>query len=102
VKLDLPQNPATYLSIQPQLDNEGQVWITVGNRTNTPIRNVTIAVGVVDQSGNIAYGPERIDTGNNAIPGRKAVNLRTSLGPFNTGEVLRYVKWKVESAQPAQ
>jgi hypothetical protein len=30
------------------------------------------------------------------------VNLRTSLGPFNTGEVLRYVKWKVESAQPAQ
>jgi predicted Zn-dependent protease len=102
VKLDLPQNPGTYLSIQPQLDNQGQVWLTIGNRTPTPVRNVMIVVGVVDQSGNIAYGPERIDTGGNVIPSRKAVNLRTSLGPFNTGEVLRYVKWKVESAQPAQ
>jgi hypothetical protein len=48
------------------------------------------------------YGPERIGTGNNIIPGRKAVNLRTSLGPFNSGEVLRYVKWKVEGARAAQ
>jgi len=30
------------------------------------------------------------------------VNLRTSLGPFGSGDVLRYVKWKVERAEPAQ
>jgi hypothetical protein len=28
------------------------------------------------------------------------VNLRTSLGPFGSSEVLRYVQWKVEGAQP--
>jgi beta-barrel assembly-enhancing protease len=102
VRLDLAQNPETYLSIQPQLDNQGRVWITVGNRTTLPVSNVSLVVGVVDQGGRTVYGPERIGTGGDVIPGRKAVNLRTSLGPFNTGEVLRYVKWKVESARPAQ
>src|SRR5690606_13543355 len=99
VRLDLAQNPETYLSIQPQLDNQGRVWITVGNRTTLPVSNVNLVVGVVDESGRTVYGPERIGTGGDVIPGRKAVNLRTSLGPFNTGEVLRYVKWKVESAR---
>jgi len=102
VRLDLAQNPETYLSIQPQLDDQGRVWLTVGNRTTTPMSNVTLVIGVVDQSGRTVYGPERIGTGSNVIPGRKAVNLRTSLGPFNSGEVLRYVKWKVEGARAAQ
>jgi predicted Zn-dependent protease len=99
VRLDLGQHPETYLSIQPQMDNQGRVWLTVGNRTTVPITGVTILVGVVDQSGRTAYGPERVGTGNNAIPARKAVNLKTDLGPFQSGEVLRYVKWKVESAR---
>lgn len=102
VRLDLAQNPETYLSIQPQLDQQGRVWLTVGNRTNVSVGGVTLLVGVVDQSGRTVYGPERVGTGQNVIPPRKALSLRTSLGPFDTGEVLRYVKWKVESARPAQ
>lgn len=102
VRLDLAQNPETYLSIQPQLDPQGRVWLTVGNRTTTPMSNVTLVVGVVDQSGRTVYGPERVGTGSNVIPGRKSVNLRTSLGPLSSGEMLRYVKWKVEGARPAQ
>jgi beta-barrel assembly-enhancing protease len=102
VRLDLAQNPETYLSIQPQLDNQGRVWLTIGNRTTTPVSNVTLVVGVVDQSGRTVYGPERVGTGSSVIQGRKAVNLRTSLGPFDSGEVLRYVKWKVEGARLAQ
>ena len=89
MRLDPAQNPETYLSIQPQLDNQGRIWITVGNRTTLPVSNVSLVVGVVDQNGRTVHGPERIGTGGDVIPGRKAVNLRTSLGPFNTGEVLR-------------
>ena len=44
-RLDLAQNPDTYLSIQPQLDNQGRVWLTVGNRTTLPIAGVSIVVG---------------------------------------------------------
>ena len=103
VRLDLAQNPETYLSIQPQLDSQGRVSLLVGNRTAVPLGRVVILVGVVDpSSGRTSYGPERVGTGTGAIPPRQAVNLRTSLGPFRSGEVLRYVKWKVESAQPAE
>ena len=98
-RLDLGQNPETYLAIQPQMDEQGRVWLTVGNRTTAPIGRVTIAVGVVDQSGNIVAGPERVTTGGNVIPPQKAVNLRTGLGPFQSREALRYVNWKVEGAQ---
>ena len=40
-RLDLAQNPESYLAIQPQLDQSGHVWLTVGNRTNVPVRNVS-------------------------------------------------------------
>jgi predicted Zn-dependent protease len=98
-RLDLGQNPETYLAIQPQMDDQGRVWLIVGNRTPTPIGGVSIMVGVVDQAGNIVAGPERVTTGGNVIPPQKAVNLRTGLGPFQSRDALRYVKWKVESAQ---
>jgi predicted Zn-dependent protease len=98
-RLDLAQNPQTYLSIQPQIDNEGRVWLTVGNRTTLPIAGVSIVVGVVDQTGRTVNGPDRVGTGRNAIPPQKAVNLKTGLGPFQNTDVLRYVKWQVESAQ---
>jgi predicted Zn-dependent protease len=102
VRLDLAQNPETYLAIQPQLDKQGRVWLSVGNRTSVPLTDVIVLVGVVDpSSGRTIHGPERIGTGSSAIPPRQAVNLRTSLGPFGTSEVLPHVKWKVERAQPA-
>jgi hypothetical protein len=56
-------------------------------------------VGVVDPAGNIVAGPERVTTGGNVIAPQKTVNLRTGLGPFQSRDVLRYVKWKVEGAQ---
>jgi tetratricopeptide (TPR) repeat protein len=98
-RLDLAQNPQTYLAIQPQMDEQGRVWLTVGNRTSVPITAVTIVVGVVDQAGQIVQGPERVGTGNKAIPPSKAVNLQTPLGPFQSRDVLSFVKWKIEGAQ---
>jgi len=98
-RLDLPQNPQAYLAVQPQIDNQGRVWLTVGNRTTVPVTQVNIVVGVVDASGRMAYGPERVGTGRDVIPPQKAVNLQTSLGPFQSTEVLRFVKWQVEHAQ---
>jgi predicted Zn-dependent protease len=101
-RLDLAQNPDNYLAIQPQLDQSGRVWLTVGNRTSVPLRNVNLQVAVVNQSGQIHSGPVRVSSGGNVIPPQQAIRLQTSLGPFNSNEVLNYVKWKVESAQPAQ
>ena len=101
-RLDLTQNPETYLAIKPQLDSQGHLWLTIGNRTSVPITGVSVLVGIVDQSGQVVRGPSRVGTGSNAIPPQKSVDLQTTLGPFATTEILRYVKWKVESAKPAQ
>jgi tetratricopeptide (TPR) repeat protein len=101
-RLDLAQNPDNYLAIQPQLDQSGRIWLTVGNRTSVPVRNVSLQVAVVNQAGQVHAGPVRVTTGGDVIPPQQAVRLQTSLGPYNSNEVLRYVKWKVESAQPAQ
>ena len=54
----------TLFDLPPQ-----RVWITVGNRTTLPVSNVNLVVGVVDQSGRTVYGPERIGTGGDVIPG---------------------------------
>jgi predicted Zn-dependent protease len=101
-KLDLAQNPETYLSIKPQMDNQGRVWLTVGNRTSVPVTDVSIVVAVVNSAGQAVYGPERVGTGNGQVPPGKAINLQTQLGPFQSGEVLNAVRWKVESARIAQ
>jgi hypothetical protein len=97
-RLDLPQHPDSYLAVQPQLDQQGRLWLTVGNRTSAQIGAVTIVVGVVDQGGNVVAGPDRVTTGRDAIGPQQAVNLETRLGPFQSREVLRYVKWKIEGA----
>ena len=57
---------------------------------------------MVNQAGQVHSGPVRVTTGGDVIPPQQTVRLQTALGPFNTREVLNYVKWKVESAQPAQ
>jgi predicted Zn-dependent protease len=101
-RLDLAQNPDNYLAIQPQLDQSGHVSLTVGNRTNVPLRNVSLQVAVVNQAGQVHSGPVRVTTGGEVIPPQQAIRLQTALGPYNTQDVLNYVKWKVESAQPAQ
>jgi hypothetical protein len=68
-----------------------------------PIRDVSLQVAVMDpQSGRPYQGPVRVGTGSSVIAPGKAVNLQTSLGPFNSGNVLNQVKWQVESARPTQ
>jgi hypothetical protein len=85
------------------MDNQGRVWLTIGNRTSVALRNVSVLVAVMDPNTGKPYqGPVRVGTGDGLVPAGKAVNLQTSLGPFTDGNVLSYVKWQVESAQPVQ
>jgi hypothetical protein len=59
-------------------------------------------VAMDPQTGRPYQGPVRVGTGNGVIPPGKSVNLQTSLGPFNSGNVLNHVKWQVERAMPAE
>jgi hypothetical protein len=84
------------------MDKQGRVWLTVANRSSAAVTGVSIVVGVVDRSGRTIDGPVRVSTGAEVISPGRSVNLRTSLGPFQSSEALRYVKWKIERVQPAR
>ena len=90
------------LAIRPKMDKQGRVWLTVANRSSAAVTGVSIVVGVVDRSGRTIDGPVRVSTGAEVISPGRSVNLRTSLGPFQSSEALRYVKWKIERVQPAR
>ena len=91
-----------YLAIKPKLDRQGRLWLQVGNRTSVPVADISILVGVVDGRGRTVAGPTRVATGNEVIPPRRAVSLRTSLGPFRSADVLGSVVWRVERMSAPQ
>jgi hypothetical protein len=80
VRLDLAQNPETYLSIQPQLDNDAPLDTAIAR----PRRHLSI------MSGSSAARNRADRRHRSVIPARKAVNLHL-LGPFTTGDVPCYV-----------
>ena len=90
------------LAISPRMDKQGRVWLAVGNRSAAAVTGVSIVVGVVDRSGRTIDGPVRVGTGAEVISPGRSVNLRTSLGPFQSSEALRYVKWRIERVQAAR
>jgi len=93
---------AAALAIRPKMDRQGRVWLAVGNRSAAAVTGVSIVVGVVDRSGRTIDGPVRVGTGAEVIAPGRSVNLPTPLGPFQSSEALRYVKWKVERVQAAR
>jgi predicted Zn-dependent protease len=101
-RLDGGQHLEAYLSIEPRLDEHGRIALVVGNRLASPLTDVSILVGIVDRSGRTVEGPTRVSTGGRQILPQKGMALRSSLGPYKNAEVLRYVRWKVESARVAQ
>ena len=101
-RLDGGQSLAQALVIEAKLDRDGRVWLAVGNRSSQSVSNVSVLVGVVNRSGRTVQGPSRVGTGYDVIPPGRAVNVATSLGPFESADALRYVKWKVERVELAQ
>ncbi|MDJ0654344.1 MAG: M48 family metalloprotease [Xanthomonadales bacterium] len=51
VKLDLPRRPDRYISIRRQIDNQGRVYIELGNRTSVPVSDVVVVLAYRDSSG---------------------------------------------------
>lgn len=101
VVLDLPQNPARYVAVQPQLDASGRVWMLVQNRAPVPIENVVLAAVVANPAGGAAQGPVRVGTGQTLAPG-EIVQIATPLGPLADPKAIGLVQAQVQSARVAR
>ncbi|MEZ5498397.1 MAG: M48 family metalloprotease [Steroidobacteraceae bacterium] len=100
--LDLPRNPSRYVRIEPRLDNSGVVWLLVENRAPVAVRNVEMLAGVAAADGRIAQGPVRVSTGNAVLKPGQVAQLKTSLGPLASADLLRAVRFEVQGAAIAE
>lgn len=101
-RLDLPRNPANYFRIEPRLDGQGRVWLLIENRAPVAVRGVSIAVALVNESGAIAQGPQRVTSGRGVLQPGQVGQLPTSLGPLQSADYLRRVRFQVEAAAIAE
>jgi beta-barrel assembly-enhancing protease len=82
IRLDLAQNPASYVLTGCEADSEGNLVVLVKNNTPVPVTGVGIALQFRDDAG----VPRRIDRRiGGVIPPGQVVSLRTGLGPYVSG-----------------
>ncbi len=82
IRLDLAQNPASYLATGCDADRDGNLVVLVKNNTPVPVTDVGIALQFRDGAGVLRRADRRI--GGVIGPG-EVVNLRTGLGPYTPG-----------------
>lgn len=82
IRLDLAQNPASYLVTGCDADRQGNLVVLVKNNTPVPVTDVGIALQFRDDAG----VPRRIDRRiPGVIPPGEVVSLGTGLGPYTPG-----------------
>jgi hypothetical protein len=96
----LAEQPSQYVSIQPRLASDGELYAAVRNRAAVPATGVKFVVAVVDRGGEVKEGPYTIDLGRQILPPSEVVMVPTRLGPYQDRAVLTSVKFEVQSAQP--
>lgn len=99
-RASLADAPAQFVSIQPRLASDGELYAAVRNRAAVPATGVKFVVAVVDRSGEVKEGPYTIDLGRQILPPSEVVMVPTRLGPYQDRAVLTSVKFEVQSAQP--
>jgi hypothetical protein len=99
-RASLAAEPAQYVSIQPRLASDGELYAAVRNRAAVPATGVKFVVAVVDRSGEVKEGPYTIDLGRQILTPSEVVMVPTRLGPYQDRAVLTSVKFEVQSAQP--
>ena len=79
VRLDLPQNPGSYLQLRTLLDSQGQLLVEVANPTRLPVTDLRLAIRYVDSFGSIRQTARQV---NRTLASGEALRLASGLGPF--------------------
>jgi predicted Zn-dependent protease len=93
--LDLPGRAASYVEIQPAVNNNGDLWIQVGNRTRTPLRNIEYRYAWIDDSGRTHQGSGSI-TG--VLEGGKRAQTQLQARINNPSDLDRRVRAEITGA----
>lgn len=101
-RLDLPRNPGNYFRVEPRLDGQGRVWLLIENRAPVAVRGLTVAVALVNESGAVVQGPQRVTSGRGVLQPGQVGQLATNLGPLQNADYLRRVRFQIDAAAIAE
>jgi len=66
------------------------------------VRGLTLAAAVLNENGSIAQGPVRVSIGRNVLASGAVAQLATSLGPIADPNLLRRVRYQIDSVALAE
>ena len=94
-RLELPGNPAAFLSARPRLASDGSLWVDVENRAPLSVRGVVVEFeygsGPQARSSQSAFSGE--------VAAGQARSWRTRIGPIHDPAILAQLKLRVVAAE---
>lgn len=82
VRLDIGNNPATYVLRRCDPDNNGNLVVSVKNGTSVPLDRIRIAIDYTDGAGRLRRIERRIDR---RLGPEQVATVETGLGPYAAG-----------------
>jgi predicted Zn-dependent protease len=86
MQLDLPQNPGKYIQTQAGLDSRGMLVVALGNPTQVPVRELSVAIQYLDADGRRR---EVVRKFGGVLGANQQARIETGLGPFQSAEQFR-------------
>ena len=99
LSMDLPERAASYVEIRPAVNNNGDLWVQIGNRTRTPLTNIEYRYAWIDDSGRTQQGTGRVD---GILEGGKAAQQQLNARINNPDDMSRRVQVQITSAVAAK
>ncbi|MFQ5329253.1 MAG: M48 family metalloprotease [Thermodesulfobacteriota bacterium] len=92
-RLELPERPERYLSLQLQRDRRGYVVVLLDNKSPVTVRDVVVAVRRLNDQGRI-IGTDTVSF-RHAIGPRRRSGAVTHIGPLSDESALQHIRLKI-------
>jgi len=100
VRMDLPQNPGSYVATQGQLDPQGRVVVVIQNRAPAPLVGIQVTPVLVDAGGRIVQQGQPVVFRSAVKPGEQAA-AHTGINSIGQAQ-LPYLRFRVDGAKVAE
>jgi hypothetical protein len=98
VRMDLPQNPGSYVVAGGQFDARGQLLVVVQNRAPVALRNIQVTPVLVDGQGRVIRQGARLGLDVLLKPGEQTA---ARSGIAVSQQELPYLRFRIDAAQVA-
>jgi predicted Zn-dependent protease len=99
VRMDLPQNPGTYLAAGVQFDAQGRVVVVVQNRSPVPLTDIRVTPALLDQLGRVVQQGNQVRLTSIVKPGEQ---VGVAAGFAVAPQQQPFIRVRIDSASVAE